>query len=1144
MRHPHPLSPVVDTQRERSLSFGRPETDPPPRPVTERPPIAVGPGRQSDAAPPRSDPLRDEVQGFPIQLAKVQRPALREETLERPRLLDWLRAKVHGRVVLVLADAGYGKTTLLADFSRRSRMRTLWYRLDDDDRDWVSFLRHLVAAGREHDPTFAPETSALLAEIGAGGPGREVVLDALIGELATIAANGAVLILDDFHLVDDAVDVRHITRELLARGPERLCIVFASRRTPTVPLARLRAVGEVAELRTSELRFDPAETAQLFTETYGRPLDADVLADLAVRTEGWIASLQLVQAALRDRTPAEIRRFVRSLNGADHEMYDYLAEEVVGELDDDLQRFLMETSILQVVTPELAEVVSGHDGAEVARLTTAAERLTLLSRLSGGPRTHQRYHPLVREFLEARFRATDGATVVADLHRRTAAAAAATDWRTAAYHYREAGDRAAVLQVIGDAIPTIMGNGQYALAEAFIGAIPPDERLPGFDLILSRVDMQHGDYEAAIAASQAVLDSGTTDPVQRDHALLNLVTLYLNFGDGERALSHAERLLTSRDANLRSIAEVTIAIVRVRTAGDVDAINRRLRAMARQQKANRSHHFAVTMLNLAYNSLAQDHLQDALQEVDEAVEAFQSASAQMELASATIAKAQVLARLGQVSEAGELIRSLVQSDAGDQHSEIYTEAADLLDAFGSRDSSLALLDRVAHRSTLSIADRRFLALTKARLHIRQHEFEEAEGALGDYPAGLSTVVGQPAAFEITRAYLKVSRGDADAAAATDLATSQAEVQGAHGMRRVGELLRGIAAGPSGLSQAIVTIGPSFPWHVTFLADVIAPRLETVTDAARAEVVRAAALHPERWRTALRATLASPEQASNISAARLLDSIGDRSDIPRLRQLARSGRRGRDAANLGRSLARRLAPRVRVEDQGRVGISIGDRDVAGTAIRRKVLGLLCYLVTKPEMSATRDQVLDSLWPELDPEAAINSLNQTLYFLRRVFEENYSEDLSPGYVHHDSDVIWLDPELVTSRSVQCRQLIHDFPPRPSPDDVERLTLLYRGRFALDFEYEEWAGGYRDSLHAAYLEIVERSVLDDFTAGHYDRGIRIARRALAVDESAEQIEVSLLRLYRVSGAHSAAAEQYAHYATIMRDELGIEPPPLDSL
>jgi len=207
-------------------------------------------------------------------------------------------------------------------------------------------------------------------------------------------------------------------------------------------------------------------------------------------------------------------------------------------------------------------------------------------------------------------------------------------------------------------------------------------------------------------------------------------------------------------------------------------------------------------------------------------------------------------------------------------------------------------------------------------------------------------------------------------------------------------------------------------------------------------------------------------------------------------------------------------------------------------------MLSYLLTRADLAATRDQVLDALWPDLDPEVAVNSLNQTVYFLRRVIEEEYSDDISPGYVHHDSDVVWLDPDLVSSRTVACRNLIKGMPARPSPDDVDRLTVLYRGRFALDFEYEEWAAAYRDTLHAAYLEIVERSVIDDLTSGHYDRGIAVARRALDADPRAEQIEVCLLRLYRVTGAHSAAAEQYAHYAAVLRDEIGVEPPPLDLL
>jgi ATP/maltotriose-dependent transcriptional regulator MalT len=260
----------VDTSRERSISFAPPETHPSHRPNVGRPAIAVGPGRPAVAAPSRSAHLSDEGSGYPIQIGKVQRPALREETLERPRLLDWLRVKIHGRVVLILADAGYGKTTLLADYSRRTRMRTLWYRLDPDDRDWVTILHHLVAAGREHDPSFAPATAACLAEVGSTGPTRDAALDTFIGELPTIAASGAVLVFDDFHLVDDAPDVRHIARELVARAPERLTVVFASRRAPAIPLSKLRAVGDVAELGTDDLRFDAAETAQLFTETYGR----------------------------------------------------------------------------------------------------------------------------------------------------------------------------------------------------------------------------------------------------------------------------------------------------------------------------------------------------------------------------------------------------------------------------------------------------------------------------------------------------------------------------------------------------------------------------------------------------------------------------------------------------------------------------------------------------------------------------------------------------------------------------------------------------------------------------------------------------------------------------------------------------------
>ena len=343
---------------------------------------------------------------------------------------------------------------------------------------------------------------------------------------------------------------------------------------------------------------------------------------------------------------------------------------------------------------------------------------------------------------------------------------------------------------------------------------------------------------------------------------------------------------------------------------------------------------------------------------------------------------------------------------GTRTTKILTEAADVLNSSARPDSALALLDRIGHRSTLSLTDKRILSLTEARLHIRRREFDEAEASLAMYPAGRSTMLGHMAALDVTRGYLAAARGDPDAAKSLDRAVERAAAQGAHGMRRVGEILRGVVAGSSVLTETVLTIGRSHPWHLTFLADVLAPRLSSLSDEASSVVGDAARLHPERWRAELRETLASQPSSASIASAHLLEAIGDLSDVPRLRKLARAGRRTREASNLGRSLARRLALPVRVEDQGRVGIVVGDREQSGTSVRRKVLALLCFLITKPDLSATRDQVLDALWPELDPEVAINSLNQTLYFLRRVFEENYSEDLSPGYVHHNSDVLWLD------------------------------------------------------------------------------------------------------------------------------------------
>jgi DNA-binding SARP family transcriptional activator len=802
----------------------------------------------------------------------------------------------------------------------------------------------------------------------------------------------------------------------------------------------------------------------------------------------------------------------------------------------------MRTSILQTVTPELAVIVAGSDAAQVSRLTVAAERLTLLTRPSRMSRGPQRYHPLVRGFLEARLHAMEGEAAVATLHRKAADSAAGTDWRVAAHHYREAGDLDHVAAVVAAAIPQIMGSGQYAVAGGFVDQVPMGSGSAGLNLIRSRLDMQRGAYESAIALSGAVLGEVASGSQESDHALLNLTTMFMHAGDAARALEHLDRLRgTSTSEHLRLIADGMSLIIAASGTGNLDVLARRLLAMAERQRGTHRHYFGVAMLNLAVTAILQDDPTVAVEYAREAIEALEETSSRIEISSAVMTKATALMMLGRADEAEREFGHA----SGFGQAEAALERADLADSYGDPEAAWAILDGADGDHDLNLNDRIAVTLQLSRYHSRRGRHEEASARLDDVdPAATGVFLGQAVAVLATRAYVAVAAGRPDAVVKAQAAARAARSQGAERWRRVAELLRGSCASGHEFATVIGWVGAASPWNLTFVADLVGRRLDEFDESTCEVIAGAARTHPGRWRFVLREQLARSGSGEGLNAARLLEAIGDRSDIKRLRAYARRQRRLAGASSLGRGLARRVADKVFIEDQNRVAIHVADRQIPGSSVRRKVLALVCFLLTKPDLASTRDQVLDALWPDLDPLDAVNSLNQTVYFLRRILEEDYVDDHSPGYLHHDADLIWFDRDLVTSRSNECRRLIKGLPPLPGPDQVARLTEHYAGRFALDFEYEEWATPYRDWLHASYLEVVERALAGDMAGGHFGRGIRLARRVLDIDPGAEHVEVSLLRMYRASGAHAAAAEQYEHYAAVIRDQLGSDPPPLESL
>ena len=278
----------------------------------------------------------------------------------RPRLLERLAQGIGRGLTVVCTPAGFGKTTRLADWTRRSRRPTAWLSLDAGDNDPTRFWRYVVAALERVRPGACAPVGALLR--GPHEPPLEAVVTAVINGLMTVpGGDQVVLILDDYHLIE-APPVHESVTFLLDRLPPGLRLVLASRVDPPLPLARRRAGGQLAELHATDLRFTLEETAAFVAEATGLDLPPLLVATLQDLTEGWAAGVQL--AALSLRGHSDPARFVATFAGSNRYVLDYLTEEVLTGQPPQVLRFLLETSVLDRLCGPLCDAVTGRPGSQ------------------------------------------------------------------------------------------------------------------------------------------------------------------------------------------------------------------------------------------------------------------------------------------------------------------------------------------------------------------------------------------------------------------------------------------------------------------------------------------------------------------------------------------------------------------------------------------------------------------------------------------------------------------------------------------------------------------------------------------------------------------------------------------------------------
>jgi LuxR family maltose regulon positive regulatory protein len=591
-------------------------------------------------AEPRAAPAAEvAVSGPDVLLAtKLHLPRPRPGFVPRPRLAGRLDEGLARGLVLVCAPAGYGKTAALADWARRCGRPVAWLSLDAGDNDPVRFWRHVVAAVGPARPGVA---EGVLPLFGAPLPSSLAGLaTALINELAAQPVEEqTVLVLDDYHLID-AQPVHQSLLFLLEHLPPGLQVVLASRSDPPLSLGRLRARGQLAELRAAELRFTTDEAAALLRQVAEGAAGALSFADVAAltaRTEGWAAGLQLAGLSLRGQV--DTAGFVAAFSGSHRYVLDYLTGEVLEHLDEQVRDFVLETSVLERLSAELCDTVTGRAGSQA--LLEQVEQAGLFLMPLDDVRGWWRYHHLFADLLRARLQQERPARVMV-LHRAAAAWHAERDLADdAVRHALAAGDTVWAARLIEQHFDATYHRGQRATIHRWLAALPADpvHTRPRLELAQAWMAVVGGHVEAAdvaLDAAQRASAQAAAEPFEpsagraasllaNTRAAITVARGWLAWlqGDADGAAAFASRALgelTAGDWLLASLGQLELALAD-RLRGRLDDAERGFTASLAGWRAAGERGSAVSVCDLLGRvHLARGRLDAALGAFDLALE--------------------------------------------------------------------------------------------------------------------------------------------------------------------------------------------------------------------------------------------------------------------------------------------------------------------------------------------------------------------------------------------------------------------------------------------------------------------------------------------------------------------------------------------
>lgn len=1107
--------------------------------------------------------------------AKLVRPNLAPQVLDRPRLLHALREHADRPLTLVVADAGYGKTTLLTAFTRALARPVVWYSLMGSDADPVVFGRYLLEGFRRDQPRFGRDFARALDEARPGGRSAEMLAGTLANALASLTGPPRMLVLDDFQEVAGNRAVVAFVDTLLRVLPPGVRVLVASRSVPPLALERMRARSEVFDLHSSHLRFTRDELERLFAEVYGRPLTGAEAEALEDTTGGWPTAVHLVHEALRRGEGVTLEQVLADVRASNLELHDYLSSEVYARLDPASRRLLERTAALTRFDADLAATMSG--ARPVGPVLDALVRRGLLRTFGAGEHASYACHDLVRRFVRQELESRGGAEAWRALQGETADTLAARgEPERALRHFLLAGraaDAAPLIDVLG---PALLREGRAPALLGYLRDLPPElvRREPGLSLHLGDAQQTLGAWDEAEALYRGVIESCRAAPSRalECRALIGLGKVLNLRGRHEEVLGMAERgLAMSHDLGvgvkarlLQMKAGAHFYLGQPQAAADVLGQVRALLATDPDPEL-----LLPTVHNLAGAYAAQGRFREATRE-------FRAALAQVRGTASPRAPLYLSNLAFHLAELGELAEARHAAEEGlaaaqrfsnrAQECVCHEALAQILAQGGDLDGALAALKRAEElnaelRMEVVAAD---LLVLRGRIFLARGEYRRAVAFVGE---ALERLVERPGdarqvEVEATLAWCELRAGRPRVARELLQALIPRADAGENAYLRMrvhywlGEALlalgekRGVEAHLATALALVRTHDYRYFLAVQAREDA-APLLHALArgielDTAVASLVEAgSAVEPPVLALVDQAPAAVGEAIVSVLA-----EVGGRASRDRLAALQRTKRAWAPAIkaalrHIEDRLARGTRPAAEQATSARLvlwgppQLQVGGQPVPASAWRaQRAFHMLVFLALHPR-GADRDTLIEKFWPGRQAAAGRRNFHPTLSYVRSVLPR-----AADGPILREAETYRLHPEYPLTcdawefdRALEEARHADGGPARRAA--LERAVALASGRL-LEGLYADWADELqaraRDRLEKAVLELGERCAMD----GEFEMALAHFRRAAELDEFREETRLAVMECCLRLGARRAAMVEYDRLKTLLRSELSVDPLP----